>query len=296
MSWSHTGNTRSSIFETFHTPSFGDDDLDTSEDQAGHVSLSKLELVGDVDDDVQCEAVEEDLTTTLWMSCSPGRDSTDQDEDEDEEDEDDSLPLSCFQTSKGSCKQSTSTTNTKHKKPGKPVKKHKRKEKGRHAPKRPMSAYSLFFRDTQSSIKAQNPQATFGDISRIVASMWESLDAHDKDEYNNMADKAKQAYLEELDDYKDSNKISSNTKPSSTKSQHKSKQKLSDDSESEMSSDTALNKVKPNVAHCSRTDCDNIAVNDTRWDNDFCSVDCVVSHCKDVFIAWVSSPRGVKVE
>jgi hypothetical protein len=44
-----------------------------------------------------------------------------------------------------------------------------------------MSAYSLFFRDTQSSIKSQNPQATFGDVSRIVASMWDSLDPSNKE-------------------------------------------------------------------------------------------------------------------
>jgi HMG (high mobility group) box len=44
-----------------------------------------------------------------------------------------------------------------------------------------MSAYSLFFRDTQASIKTQNPQASFGDVSRIVASMWDSLDANNKD-------------------------------------------------------------------------------------------------------------------
>jgi len=46
---------------------------------------------------------------------------------------------------------------------------------------RPMRAYSLFFRDTQASIKAQNHQVTFGEISRIVASMWESLEPHEKE-------------------------------------------------------------------------------------------------------------------
>jgi len=48
---------------------------------------------------------------------------------------------------------------------------------------RPMTAYSLFFRDTQASIKAQNQQATFGEVSRIVASMWESLEPHEKQVY-----------------------------------------------------------------------------------------------------------------
>lgn len=40
---------------------------------------------------------------------------------------------------------------------------------------RPVSAYALFFRDTQAAIKGQNPQASFGEVSKIVASMWDSL-------------------------------------------------------------------------------------------------------------------------
>ena len=40
---------------------------------------------------------------------------------------------------------------------------------------RPVSAYAMFFRDTQAQIKNQNPAATFGEVSKIVASMWDSL-------------------------------------------------------------------------------------------------------------------------
>jgi hypothetical protein len=45
---------------------------------------------------------------------------------------------------------------------------------------RPVSAYALFFRDTQAAIKGQNPNASFGDVSKIVASMWDALDAEHK--------------------------------------------------------------------------------------------------------------------
>lgn len=34
----------------------------------------------------------------------------------------------------------------------------------------------MFFRDTQAVIKGHNPAATFGDISKIVAAMWDNLD------------------------------------------------------------------------------------------------------------------------
>lgn len=44
-----------------------------------------------------------------------------------------------------------------------------------YLPRRPVSAYALFFRDTQASIKGQNPNASFGEVSKIVASMWDVL-------------------------------------------------------------------------------------------------------------------------
>lgn len=43
-----------------------------------------------------------------------------------------------------------------------------------------MSAYALFFRDTQAAIKGQNPNASFGEVSKIVASMWDALDSEHK--------------------------------------------------------------------------------------------------------------------
>ena len=45
---------------------------------------------------------------------------------------------------------------------------------------RPVSAYAMFFRDTQAAIKSQSPKATFGDVSKIVASMWDGLDEQAK--------------------------------------------------------------------------------------------------------------------
>jgi HMG (high mobility group) box len=38
----------------------------------------------------------------------------------------------------------------------------------------------LFFRDTQAAIKGQNPNASFGEVSKIVASMWDVLQAEHK--------------------------------------------------------------------------------------------------------------------
>ena len=51
----------------------------------------------------------------------------------------------------------------------------KKKKKDPNEPSKPVSAYALFFRDTQAAIKRQNPNATFGEVSKIVASMWDGL-------------------------------------------------------------------------------------------------------------------------
>ncbi|XP_039265039.2 TOX high mobility group box family member 4-A-like isoform X1 [Styela clava] len=74
----------------------------------------------------------------------------------------------------------------------------KRKKKGANEPQRPVSAYALFFRDTQAAIKAENSSATFGEISKIVASMWDSLSEEAKQVYKQKTETAKRDYLKHL--------------------------------------------------------------------------------------------------
>uniref|UniRef100_K7FJA0 TOX high mobility group box family member 4 n=1 Tax=Pelodiscus sinensis TaxID=13735 RepID=K7FJA0_PELSI len=72
----------------------------------------------------------------------------------------------------------------------KPAKKQKKK-KDPNEPQKPVSAYALFFRDTQAAIKGQNPNATFGEVSKIVASMWDSLGEEQKQVYKRKTEAAK---------------------------------------------------------------------------------------------------------
>ncbi|KAH1003063.1 hypothetical protein HUJ05_011009 [Dendroctonus ponderosae] len=53
---------------------------------------------------------------------------------------------------------------------------------------RPVSAYALFFRDTQAAIKGQNPNASFGEVSKIV--------------YKKKTEAAKKEYLKALAAYR----------------------------------------------------------------------------------------------
>ncbi|KRZ09543.1 TOX high mobility group box family member 3 [Trichinella zimbabwensis] len=53
-------------------------------------------------------------------------------------------------------------------------------KKDPNEPQKPVSAYALFFRDTQATIKGQNPNASFGEVSKIVATLWDGLNADAK--------------------------------------------------------------------------------------------------------------------
>ncbi|XP_070701872.1 TOX high mobility group box family member 4-A [Pempheris klunzingeri] len=77
-----------------------------------------------------------------------------------------------------------------------------RKKKDPNEPQKPVSAYALFFRDTQAAIKGQNPNASFGEVSKIVASMWDSLAEEQKQVYKRKTETAKREYLKALAAYK----------------------------------------------------------------------------------------------
>ncbi|KAG9331180.1 hypothetical protein JZ751_019894 [Albula glossodonta] len=84
----------------------------------------------------------------------------------------------------------------------KPKPQKKKKKKDPNEPQKPVSAYALFFRDTQAAIKSQNPNATFGDVSKIVASMWDSLGEEQKQAYKRKTEAAKKEYLKALAAYR----------------------------------------------------------------------------------------------
>ncbi|CAG7716258.1 unnamed protein product [Allacma fusca] len=84
----------------------------------------------------------------------------------------------------------------------KPKAQKKKKKRDPNEPQKPVSAYALFFRDTQAAIKGQNPNASFGEVSKIVASMWDALDAEHKNVYKKKTEAAKKEYLKALAAYR----------------------------------------------------------------------------------------------
>ncbi|XP_037537472.1 thymocyte selection-associated high mobility group box protein TOX [Nematolebias whitei] len=98
----------------------------------------------------------------------------------------------------------------------------KKKRKDPNEPVKPVSAYALFFRDTQANIKAQNPNATFGEVSKIVASMWDGLGEEQKQVYKKKTETAKKEYLKQLAAYRASLVSQSYNDPSEMKPPHSS--------------------------------------------------------------------------
>ncbi|XP_018014091.2 TOX high mobility group box family member 4 [Hyalella azteca] len=77
-----------------------------------------------------------------------------------------------------------------------------KKKKDPNEPHKPVSAYALFFRDTQANIRGQNPNASFGEVSKIVASLWDSLEIDTKNVYKKRTEVAKKEYLKQLAAYR----------------------------------------------------------------------------------------------
>uniref|UniRef100_A0A8C5HI20 TOX high mobility group box family member 4-A-like n=1 Tax=Gouania willdenowi TaxID=441366 RepID=A0A8C5HI20_GOUWI len=117
-----------------------------------------------------------------------------------------------FQLSSHQALQSSMSTSTARRGGGKPTSlalasaaagaKRGRKKKDPNEPQKPVSAYALFFRDTQAAIKGQNPNASFGEVSKIVASMWDSLAEEQKQVYKKKTEIAKKEYLKALAAYR----------------------------------------------------------------------------------------------
>ena len=84
----------------------------------------------------------------------------------------------------------------------KPKVSRRKKKRDPNEPQKPVSAYALFFRDSQASIKGRNPNMSFGDVSKCVASMWDALDPDSKAMYKKRTEMAKKEYLRQLASYR----------------------------------------------------------------------------------------------
>jgi len=87
------------------------------------------------------------------------------------------------------------------KKEAKPAAGKKRKKKDKNAPKQAKSAYFFFAEAMRDQLKAENPEASFGELGKLTGAKWKEIDAESKVEYEQKAAKDKERYQAEMADY-----------------------------------------------------------------------------------------------
>ena len=84
-------------------------------------------------------------------------------------------------------------------------KKKRKKAKDPNKPKRNMSAFFLYSCANRATIKSENPDATFGNLAKIISQKFKSLPDKELKKWEKKAVKDKQRYEEEMKTYNEKN-------------------------------------------------------------------------------------------
>ncbi|XP_018410143.1 PREDICTED: high mobility group protein 20A [Nanorana parkeri] len=79
--------------------------------------------------------------------------------------------------------------------------KRKRSPRDNNAPKAPLTGYVRFMNERREQLRAERPDVPFPEITRIVGSEWSKLPAHEKQRFLDEADRDKERYTKELQQY-----------------------------------------------------------------------------------------------
>ncbi|XP_023291525.2 TOX high mobility group box family member 4-B isoform X1 [Lucilia cuprina] len=203
-------------------------------------------------------------------------------------------------------------------------------------PAKPLSAYALFFRDTVSAIKQQNPSCSFQELSKIVASMWDALDPAHKNVYNKKNETAKIEYLKQMRVYQQQQQLKqeqltanvnetvqteANVQQQTTTTvqqmtptpavvnnlnNQQNTEVINNNNTAVTATNATANSGAPSeeqmrllteagaVQKCTRENCNKRAIINPDWEDEYCSNECVVIHCRNVFNAWVQSNLEAK--
>jgi len=77
----------------------------------------------------------------------------------------------------------------------------KGKNKDPNKPKRNLTAYFLYSTAVRAEVKKENPELSFGDLAKLIAKKFRSLDDKEKKKWGQKAEKDKIRYLEEMKSY-----------------------------------------------------------------------------------------------
>mmetsp|Transcript_18496 Transcript_18496/g.26118 ORF Transcript_18496/g.26118 Transcript_18496/m.26118 type:complete len:953 (+) Transcript_18496:319-3177(+) len=77
----------------------------------------------------------------------------------------------------------------------------KKKKKDPNAPKRAKTAFMYFSTANRARLKEENPDASFGELGKLVGEAWKNLSEDDKEMYERKANSDKERYKTEMADY-----------------------------------------------------------------------------------------------
>lgn len=79
----------------------------------------------------------------------------------------------------------------------------RRKKKPKSLPKRPLSAYNLYFQQVRADLNAEgNAKVGFHDLGKIVGKKWKALAEVDRNEFQDLARQDSERYRREMDEHK----------------------------------------------------------------------------------------------
>jgi len=136
-----------------------------------------------------------------------------------------------------------------------------------NAPHPALSAYAMFFKETQTSIKSEQSDADFSTVQKIVETMWKVLGDEQRQKYEAKSQLDKERYEQEMIAYRASKVEQRTTAPPSVP--------------------VTPVATKPGAAICIRLGCGKQSVRNPEWEDEYCSNQCVVLHCDYVFREWV---------
>lgn len=124
--------------------------------------------------------------------------------------------------------------------------------------------------------------------------MWEALGDEEKSRYKKLNEADKVRYQREMEAYK------AGIPPTST---HIPDEIVDEDTKEVFSSTESTTSIVPQVKiqpqdeektenMCIKKGCVNVAIKSSEWDDEYCSDECAVGHCKDVFALWVAEQSG----
>jgi high mobility group protein B2 len=83
-------------------------------------------------------------------------------------------------------------------------KRSKKTKKDPNMPKRNMSAYFLYSVEIRPTVKTENPEASFGDIAKIISAQYKNLTEEERKFWDSKATDDKARYEHAMESYKDS--------------------------------------------------------------------------------------------